>query len=174
MRRELSALLVPTLVVAVIVAGCGGDDGSTATEGSGSSPQSRQDEIREFGSEASSPEAQQAEVALKGYLDARAVGEWKKACSYLARNVRRGLGQLAAKSKQVQGKDCAGLIEASTKSLSSSERADLGQVDVNAVRVEGEQGFVLYKDAADAEYAMPMKSERGQWKVAGVGGLPLK
>ena len=59
-----------------------------------------------------------------------------------------------------------------TTELSPSERAALAKVDVIAVRVEGDRGYVLYK-ASGTEYAMPTADEAGSWKLAAASGTPL-
>jgi hypothetical protein len=88
--------------------------------------------------------------------------------------VRNLLEQLAANSRQGKGRGCEGFMEASAGKMSQSERADLAKVDVLSLRVEGQKGYLLYKDSAGTERAMSVQREGGDWKVASlVGGLGL-
>lgn len=177
--RKLRGRLAPLLAgLALLLAGCGGggksSSGSTGGgNGNGSLAGSAAAQIKEFGSGAGRSETEQAEAALLGYLTARAAGEWSQACSYLAKSVRSLLGHIAVKSKRVKGKGCRGFIETSTEKLSPSERTDLTKVDVSSLRVEGERGYLLYKDAAGAEQATSMRSEGGRWKITSLLALPL-
>lgn len=166
------------IALAALATGCGGGgEGSTTTTTGPTPAQRAQERIRHFGLEATGAEAKQARSALQGYLDARVAGEWSKACSYLAKPIRTLFGRFDSKSQESQEtktKGCAGFVERSTRKLSPSERADLAKIKVTSVRVEDEQGYVLYKDAAGVERATSMKIEGGKWKVAGVTGTPLE
>lgn len=171
--RQLATGLTALIALAAIAlpaAGCGGDETTTTTGGGAAgSPKAQEERIRSFGSEASGSRAEAIEEALLGYLGARSDGEWGEACSYLSKNLRRTFNSLAKRSKRVEG--CAGLMRNSTKSLSSAERDALGSPQVDSVRTEGKDAFVLYA-LGDARYAMRMKRE-GAWKVAGDLGTPL-
>jgi len=165
--------LVGLFAFATLAVGCGGGDDSTTTSGP---RQSAQDRVLEFGLEATSAQAKQAEATLRGYLSARVAGEWKKACTYLAKPIRRlfaQIGSKAAESNGVKSKGCAGFVERSTRKLPASERASLARVDVTSVRVEDDQGFVIYKNSGGTEYSMSLRLEGGRWKLLGVTGAQL-
>ena len=53
-----------------------------------------------FGSEAAASERDQAEAALKAYLQARAREDWASACRGLAQSVREGYEKLGASSSK--------------------------------------------------------------------------
>ena len=122
---------------------------------------------------ASPSQAESAEAVLHGYLDARAAGEWNRACSYQARVVRRLLNRIDDRGTGTKGRGCAGFLAASTEELSDSELAELADADVSSVRVEGERGYVLYEDGAGAERALAIKLEAGKWRVLGISGPSL-
>ncbi len=183
-RNRRFALTLPVLVVlAALAAGCGGGGDKNSTANSANSTQVREealqkhrDELQHFGLEATGSEAKQAEAALHGYLDARANEEWSKACSYQSqaiRNLFARFGKSGQANGQTKGKGCAGFMETATRKLSASERADLGKVHIYSVRVEEDQGYILYRDASGAEYAMSMKLEGKKWKLVGDRGTPL-
>jgi len=160
--------LIALAALALLVAGCGGgDDGS----GSGESTAANGaiDELggaaavakaEEFGSEASDPEARSAEAALLGYYEAKAEGEWSKACSYLAQDLRQLYGRF------YKEKGCAAFVEKTTERLSADERAALTELEVESVRVEGDSGYVVYTNAEGSRQAKPIEEEGGAWKLS--------
>jgi hypothetical protein len=174
---RLAAVLAGLFALAAVAAGCGGGDDSTTT--AGTPGQSAADRVREFGLEATSSQAKQAEAALDGYMNARVAGEWNKACSYLAKPIRKLFDRIGKKSKasgqgsQVTGKGCAGFVEESTRKLTPSERADLAKIDVTSVRVEDDRGYIIYKETGGDEASMSLSQEGGEWKLMGIAGTPL-
>ncbi len=170
--HAVAALLLLALLPLALSA-CGGASSSAAGDANTSFSHVGNKAIRKFGAQLSGPQAHQVENALRSYLAARASAQWHKACSFLARATRRLLGHLAATSKQIEGRGCAGAIEWATQKLASAKRADLLEADVSSVRVEATRGYVIYADPAGAEYAMPIASEAGKWKLASVVGKPL-
>jgi len=171
-NRRFTLTLAGLFALAALAVGCGADDSTTT-----SAPrQSAQDRVREFGLEATSSQAKQAEATLKGYMGARVAGEWKKACGYLAKPIRRLFGRIGSKAREaneVKNKGCAGFVEQSTRKLPASERASLAKVDVTSVRVEDDQGFILYKDSGGTEFSMSLRLEGGTWKLLGISGAQL-
>ncbi len=174
-RNRRSAFSFAALaVLAAVVVGCGGGgDNSTATTAGTEAAQRAHETIRKFGLEATAAEAKQAKAAMLGYQNARVAGEWSKACSYLAKPIRRLFGRIGSKTQEGDSKGCAGFVETSTRKLSPSERSDLAKVQVISVRVEDDQGYVLYKDVKGDEFANSMKIEGGKWKIGGITGTPL-
>jgi len=158
----LALLLV--LALALLAAGCGGDSGSvdsTAPGGGGElGGATSVAEAEEFGAEASGAQAQGPEAALRGYLDARAKGDGETACSYMSEELR----ELYARLYKQGG--CAEFVERSTGRLSANERAALPEVEVETVRVEGDDGFVIYADAEGSQQAKPVEREGRAWKVS--------
>jgi hypothetical protein len=145
------------------------ENGSSADERSASFRTPGGDNsIQDFGAEADSAEIDEATAALSAYLQARAKDDWGKECAYLAKAAVAPLEQLASRSSQLKGKDCAAILAALTGSAPTSTRASTLTGPVGSLRVEGERGFALYHGAHSADYFVPMIKEDGKWKVGAI------
>jgi len=130
--------------------------------------------IEEFGSEAEPPERNRAAVVLHDFLDARAVGDWAAACSYLASSVIESFQQLGAQAKKTGGDSCAGILEKlANPAAKQALKEEAAQADVGSLRIEGERAFIIYTGLGGTAIAMPMAHEGGAWKVASLAGTPL-
>lgn len=144
----------------------GGGSGQFRTKGGDNS-------IQEFGAEGDEAELQEAAEAVHGFLVAQANEDWSAACSYLAKSMIQQLEQFAAQSKQFKGGGCPPILKAFTRPLPSAARRETTVVDAGSLRREGEQAFLIYYGAEKTAYAIPMKPEGGEWKVAALAGTPL-
>jgi hypothetical protein len=130
--------------------------------------------IQEFGEEASASMREEAAEALHGFLDARAAGDYAKACSYLSAAATRGFAAPLAKK---QGKEapmgCSSILARLSRSVSHSVLIDAAEADVGSLRTDGKRGFLLYHGSRHANYAMPMVFSGGRWKVAAIEGSEL-
>jgi hypothetical protein len=143
-----------------------GTDSNSANSGQGDgSPPAILRKAKEFGSEASGSEAEEAEAVLLAYLEAQAAGEWSTACSYLAKELRRFDAKIA-RGAPGGSEGCPGFVEGVTERLSPSERSSLTDIDVVSVRIEGESGFITYIAGTGAETAKPIQEEAGEWKLS--------
>jgi hypothetical protein len=129
--------------------------------------------VQEFGAEAGGSELDEAAATLHGFFDARAEGDWTKACTYVAASVTGSLQKLAGSSKQLKGKGCGAILEAVSGGVPRSTLEEAAEADVGALRVEGDRSFLLYHGAHNTNYAIPMAKEDGAWKVAALAGTPL-
>lgn len=129
--------------------------------------------VQDFGSEASEPEFDEAAAAVHGFFDARVRGDWEAACTYLAKDVSDSLVELTGNSKELQGEDCAGILEALSKGAPQSAFKAAAVADVGSLRIEGERAFVLYRGSGGTVFAMPMQNEGGSWKLASLAGTPI-
>lgn len=149
----------------------GGDDsssGSSSSAGEGSAAfrtPGGDNSIQDFGEEADADQLEAAEAALVGYLDARADGDWKASCEYLAEAATQPLQQLAESSPRLKGKSCAVIIGALSAEVPSSSRANPVVEGVASLRVEGDRGFALFHGPEGADFFMTMVEEDGEWKV---------
>lgn len=149
----------------------GGDSGaddssSSAGEGSASFRTPGGDNsIQDFGEEADADQLEAAEAALVGYLDARADGDWKASCEYLADAATQPLQQLAESSPKLKGQSCAVIIGALSAQVPKSSRANPVVDGVASLRVEGDHGFALFHGPQGADFFMTMVEEDGEWKV---------
>lgn len=128
--------------------------------------------VQEFGAEASRSELEQAGAALHGFLDARAAGEWSKACTYLTKATIASFEQLAARSKRGP-RGCGAIMEALSGGVPKSSLEEAAQAGVGALRIEGGRAFLLYHGAHGTDYAISMAKEGGAWKVGALAGTPL-
>lgn len=144
----------------------GGGSGQYRTRGGDNS-------IQDFGEEGDESELQAAAKAVHGFYVARAEEDWATACSYLAQSMKQQLQQLAARSEQLKGKGCAGILKGLTAPLPSAARRETTVVDAGSLRIEGEQAFLIYDGADKTTYAIPVKQEGDGWKVAALAPFPL-
>jgi hypothetical protein len=140
--------------------------------------------VQEFGAEADDAERDAAARALHNFLDARAQEAWETACSYLSAEVRESLESFAVKAQEAaakQGKaeqfentSCASILGRLTNRAALPElRKEAAQADVGSLRIEGERAFVIYTGLSGTVLAIPVVTEDGSWKVAGLAGTPL-
>ncbi|HWB69934.1 MAG TPA: hypothetical protein VG518_08140 [Solirubrobacterales bacterium] len=129
--------------------------------------------IQEFGQEGSGSELTEAAEAVHGFTAARAEERWDAACSYLAKSNVESLEKLGSQSPQFKDSGCGAILAAFTRPLPASVEREITTIDAASLRREGEQGFLIYRGADKTIYAMPLRSEGGAWKVAGLSGTPL-
>lgn len=202
MPAEKAVTLVATAIaLAVGLAACGSGAGSTASSASTATstaahaeaskpfvPEHHHDSgggsgqflvkggdnsIQEFGSEAGGAEFEEAAAAVHGFLDARAAGDWKAACSYLARSVTASFGRLAGSAGQASKHSCAGVLGKLINPAAGGEmKAEAERANVGSLRAEGERGFVIYRVGRDV-LAIPLTKEGGEWKVSTIAATPL-
>ncbi len=130
--------------------------------------------VQEFGEEGDTSEFDAAAAALHNFLDARAQGNWAATCDYLSKTVVESFEKLAAQAKQLEGKSCGQILEKLTNPAAiPAMKAEAEQANVRSLRIEGEQGFVLYTGPHATILSMPLANEGGTWKVASLSGYPL-
>lgn len=129
--------------------------------------------VQEFGSEADEEEFDEAAAAVHGFFDARIRGDWEAACSYLASDVTASLKQITGNSKELQGADCATVLETISQGAPQSAFKAAAVADIGSLRVEGGRAFVLYRGSGGTVFAMPMKNEDGSWKLGSLAGTPI-
>lgn len=123
--------------------------------------------VQEFGAEAGEAEFEQAAAALHGFLDAAAQGNYAAACRYISREAVASFAALAG------GGGCAASLEALLAAPSAASRREAAAADVGSLRVEGARGFLVYRGAGGAVYAISVSREDGEWKLAALAGVPL-
>jgi hypothetical protein len=162
----------------------GGDESATSFKpkrhhdsGGGSTPyrvQGGDNSIQNFGAEAEGSEFEQVAAALHDFLDARAVGDWAAACSYMSKSVVESFERLAAQAKQTAGASCAKVVgELTSPAAKPAMKAEAAKANVRSLRIEGERAFLIYTGDEKTVLAMPMTHEGGAWKVASLVGTPI-
>lgn len=171
-RRSAAATVVVLLALLTAIAtGCGG--GGDGGDSSGATAKAGSDSAS-FGAEATGARARQAEAALHGYFAALAATEWHAACSHIAKPIRHALARIAAASKTGEaGEGCGGAVKQQATEFSPSELAALPKAEIDSVRAEGGNGYVIYRSSG-RRYAMPTLAEEGRPKLAATSGTLLR
>jgi len=176
-------LLVAAAVLgsAAVVGGCGDDDDNggdqtasantveTTAGGSGTATEAESAGIAEFGEEATPEDAGAATDAVRGYLIAQSNRDWETACQNLSRQAQEGLRQ-SAPDPQLAKQGCSAILAEVFPSLGVSEQAAAAPKRITSVRVEGDQGYVLYRIEGNRPLYMPVTKEGGTWKVVALAG----
>jgi hypothetical protein len=174
--------LIVTALIAVGATGCGGSssDGTNGTDGTnggstssgeaGSSKPAAEfmkkganNELAEFGKEASEEEREAASVVLEENLAARASGDYATQCETLsAQSVK-----LVEESGGPLGKEtCAQTLGKQAEKAQPAVLENTMIEPVAALRVQGKQAYALYHGKGGKNYAMSMEKEpNGEWKV---------
>jgi hypothetical protein len=163
--------------------------GSQGTGGSGAPPRAHHDSgggaaqfhtggdesIQKSGEEADAAERDAAAAALHAFYDARAAGDWNTACSNLAIGVVATLEQAVKSATEgPKPEGCPAILRALTSTATHESIVEAAAaIDVGALRVEGDHGFLLYHGVRGNDYAIEMIKEGGAWKVGGLAGTPL-
>jgi len=129
--------------------------------------------IQDFGDETSESELEEAAKALHDFYVARAREEWRRACANLSKTVAEQLKLLAERAKRGGQTDCPAALAAITPSLPAEVERETTAVDAGSLRVEGDRGFLIYRDGEGTVYAINMADE-GSWKVGALAGVPLQ
>jgi hypothetical protein len=129
--------------------------------------------VQTFGTEAQVGERIEAAAALQAFLDARAAGEWRTACSYLAASIDSQLEKLSERVPNAKGIDCPGVLKGLSAAASPSALASATRIQVISFRVEGDRAFIVYRGTGGEVTASAMFREGGGWKLGSLGGLPL-
>jgi hypothetical protein len=127
--------------------------------------------IQDFGEEASESELEEAAKALHDFYVGRAREEWRRACANLSKLPTEQLRQLTERAQQ-GSTECPSALAAITPSLPAKVARETTAVDAGSLRVEGDRGFLIYRDEEGAVYAINMANEDG-WKVGALAGVPL-
>lgn len=146
----------------------GGAKGGRSSAGEGSAAfrtPGGDNSIQNFGDEADAEQLEAVEATLAAYLQARADGDWKASCKYLAKAATQPLEQLAESSPDLKGKGCGRIIGALSAQLPSSSRTNPLVEGVASLRAEGDRAFALFHGPKGADFFVPMVEEGGEWKV---------
>ena len=131
--------------------------------------------VQEFGREAGASERRAAASALHDFFDARAEGNWAAACAQVADPVAKSLVKLVAQADHAKDVSCVTVLGKLTNPAAKSELTkEAAKTDIGPLRVEGEHSFLIYSVFGKTILAIPMAREQGEWKVAGLDGVPLE
>lgn len=171
-RRGLQVgLLLALLSLAIFVAGCGG--GSSSSSGPEPSAEFHaakgKTEIPTFGEESSEEERETVNVIVVESLKAREAAEFKVQCETLN---QKGIEEIP-NAKNLKGCPAALKKFASPLSGTKEVRKDTLSGSIAALRVKGEEGYVLYHGNDGKDYAIPVEKEDGTWKLSSINVVNL-
>lgn len=162
--------------LALVMAGCGGSSSSSTGGGSSSSPDPAAKpepnaefktthgakKIVNFGEEASLEEWEAANAVVVENLKAREAGDWAGQCKTLS---QAGIEEIRGTKKR---SECPARLKEIGEPLSQTKRLreDTLPGSIQVLRVEGNEGYALYNGDNGNDYAVPLKKENGQWRVA--------
>ena len=170
------AALAASLVVISLLAGCGGGGSDSTAAGAGSAQTANANAlgtIENFGQEAGPGDRAAMAKAVQEFLRARADGDWPTVCSLVAASELENLRQFVSQNPELKNKGCPDLIAAATKIIPAKELAGGKRIQVTGARVEGDHGFVLYRDASGTRSALPVAREGNSWKASALVGPSL-
>jgi hypothetical protein len=171
-RNRTYGLLV-VAAFASLFAGCGGGSASTGATGeSGTAPST---EFMEkggtngpatFGKVSDEHQREAASKVISENFEARADGHWAMQCRSLAA-VLVEKAEAEARKAGV-GRSCARGLRSAAEPLGRTKevRANTLSGPIDVFRVKGTEGIALYHGTKETDYAIPMRDEGGQWKVA--------
>jgi hypothetical protein len=129
--------------------------------------------IPKFGEAAGRGEFVQAERTIGEYLDARAAGDWTKACTFLAPEALQEL-KLIEKASGGKVHGCAETLEGMLGSSPRSSRASVLVFGLAAVRVKrgSNTAFAMLHGPHGADYVIPVLREPSSWKIVQISPVP--
>lgn len=162
------AIIVVAISIALLLSACGGESeqGAAQYEDRTDSP------LLKFGEEGTTAELEEAGETVRGFFIARADEDFDGACAPLAKQILNRLERLAVNSTDLEDTSCAAFLDAFLE-LTPQERADSQIVDAGSLRRKGKQGYLIYSGEDDTVYAMPLKEEAGEWKLASLSSEEL-
>ncbi|MBS1893796.1 MAG: hypothetical protein JST59_21055 [Actinobacteria bacterium] len=171
------------LTMMAFTAGCGSGRSSTQSNTSASTPDAsaefvhqggKKENIVQFGSPASTTEREAANVVLQKSLKARASADFATQCATLDQKTLEEVSETIG-SKKNPAVVCPRALKelAEPFPISKGIRTDTLDRPIPAMRVKGNSGYALYHGTGNEDYAMKMKKEHGEWKVASLLTIPL-
>jgi hypothetical protein len=175
------ALLIGLLAaIAALLVGCGGGGSSTSVGATNASDEVAEpskefndpegpkgpEPIATFGKESGAAEREEASAVLARNLTAREKADFGTQCETLG---KRGLEAILGSGKTERVK-CVKELKKLAEPLSGSKeiRKDTLTGEIAALRVKGTQAYALYHGNDGKDYAMPMETEGGGWKVGAI------
>jgi hypothetical protein len=164
-------LLLAFLSLAIVVAGCGGGSSSSSDpEPSAEFHAAKgKTQIPKFGEESSEEERETVNVVVVKSLKAREAADFKTQCETLN---KKGIAEIPNAKNQ---KGCPAALKTFASPLSGTKevRKDTLSGPIAALRVKGEEGYVLYHGNDGKDYAIPVEKEDGTWKLSSINVVDL-
>lgn len=173
-----AGLLLASICLGLIAAGCGGGSSSSSSGNSeaGSSAEPSAQFLKsksagkyvKFGAEASTQEREAANAVVVRNLKAREDADFATQCETLN---QKTITFLATKNPG----SCPTALKKSAEPLARSKvvRKDTLGGSITAMRVKGDQGYALYHGNDGKDWAVPLEKEDGSWKVGALVMIEL-
>jgi hypothetical protein len=130
--------------------------------------------IQEFGVEASSSERIEATRVIKDYLDARAAGDWARACARVSSGLREEFLHFSeASTQRGQPPSCKDALQSLTVDVPESALRTAADIRVLSMRAEGSSALLIYRNGENTPFSFPVSREGSEWKVAALDGSAL-
>lgn len=130
--------------------------------------------IQEFGVEASSSERIEATRVIKDYLDARAAGDWTRACARISFGLREEFLRFGeASTQRGQPPSCEDALQDLTVEVPERALRIAADIRVLSMRAKGSSALLIYRNGENTPFSFPVAREGGEWKVAALDGSPL-
>jgi hypothetical protein len=153
----------------LLVSGCGGSgESSTSTSTTTEQRTGGERSIEGFGSEAKGAEKQAMLDAYRSYLGAIGEKDYPSACGLLSEQVKDSLAKLS-KGKASCEEVLPSILSPTAAPLSRAQ----ARGEVTKVRVEGENGFLVFRAPGAKLYQLTLLSEGREWRVASLGAAVL-
>lgn len=157
--RALAFIALACLCLLCLSSCGGGEEGSTSITTEQRTGGERN--IEGYGSEAKGDEREQMLGVYRSYLGAIGERTYASACGLLSRQVKESLAELA------QGKaSCEELLDRILAPTAAPISRAQAKGEVTGVRVEGENGFVVFKAPGARLYQLTLVEQGGEWKAA--------
>jgi hypothetical protein len=132
--------------------------------------------VQVFGVEGEVGEREQALATLRTYLDARAAGNWARACAETSAEFREQLATVVSTSKGDQKPEgCTTTLRVFLGRVPRSTMRGTAEIEgLLSFRVAGDYAYVIFRGADGTVRFIAMVDENGEWKVNTVepGELP--
>jgi hypothetical protein len=158
------ALMASVALISPLVS-CGGSSDSSGAAGSGKGSSAS---VASFGRQATGTERAGASKSLQEFFGAWVAGDSAKACSLMSASTKQNLAVFAS-----QFKGCTAQVNALRAAMPAKTLARFRGVQVTGMRIDGNRGFLLYRDAQGTSSAFPVIREGAAWRVGAIAGSPV-
>ena len=179
--------MLAAALIAIPLAGCGGGEGgSTRQEAPPARPRPNphpgskaaapavptspegDNSIQVYGVEASDLERARASRTVRSYLDARAAGDWAKACAHLAPKPRAEQVRLAPRAGS-----CAKAMTSYAEDADPAVLREEARIEVLSLRVDPPFAFLIYRRSDGTVWATALERQGEGWKIVSVTPTPV-
>jgi hypothetical protein len=173
-------LLALGLLVAAVLAGCGGGDSTTSASNEKTvdwsiypSGPTRQfivpggdNAVQTFGREATPAERKQASAIIAAWMRARAIPNWAKDCSYFSRGYTKNITTDAHSVTHGRVKSCPEALAYFKHAASGDYVNTFKGTTVASLRIGEGHGYAQYHGNDGKDWIVPVENNNGEWKVS--------